>query len=85
MGLRTAGWGGDPRLARLGYTAAAALRYGLGPLFLHLPLEAAAREAVERTFKAPVEAVLASTIPWRRFLLRRADEAYELARAMSVG
>ena len=31
-GLREAGWAGDERVVRLGFTAAAALRYSVGTL-----------------------------------------------------
>jgi len=44
-GLREAGWRGDPRLARLGYTAACALRWGVVGLWWIKSLGVAGREA----------------------------------------
>ncbi len=48
-GLQEAGWVGDERLVRLGFTAAASLRYTVGAVQLVLPLmiDPSLRSAVE--------------------------------------
>ena len=45
IGLEEAGWGGDPRVARLGYTAACALRWGIVGLWWLRSLGDPAKEA----------------------------------------
>jgi hypothetical protein len=56
-GLRQAGWPGDPRLAELGYAAAATLRYSFGPLrgILWVLLDERNHPVVEQFFGRPVD------------------------------
>jgi Phosphotransferase enzyme family len=59
-GLREAGWVGDERLVRRGFTAAAALRYTVGSLRLVWPevIDPALRPAWEDVFGRPLEEVV---------------------------
>ena len=59
-GLREAGWVGDERLVRLGFTAAAALRYTVGILRLVLPVvtDPALRPDMEDVFRRPFAEVV---------------------------
>ena len=79
-GLREAGWRGEPRVARFGYTAAAALRYLLA--FAGGTMSAALREhrhaLMEQRYGRPIEELMDRAGEWRRFLLGLADEAWEL-------
>jgi hypothetical protein len=78
-GLREVGWAGSAQLVRLGYTAAAVLRYGLGVIqFLPLQLDETQRGALDQIFGHPVEEVAAHGIPIHQFLLRLAEEAQQL-------
>jgi hypothetical protein len=84
-GLREAGWRGDARLARLGYAASAALRYG--PLFALAQLAISAdeqqRAAVERTVGQPFEEHVARYGRMLPFVLERAEEARQLLTALA--
>src|SRR5687767_15160996 len=61
-GLGEAGWAGDERLVRLGFTAAAALRHTVGLLRLIVPVvsDPALRLAMEELFKRPLDEVAAA-------------------------
>ena len=78
-GLQEAGWQGDPRLARLGYTTACAARWGVVGLWWIQSLGDAVREAeLETHWNRPLQ-VLASQ--WGKtimYLLGLAEEAYQL-------
>jgi hypothetical protein len=80
-GLRAAGWRGDPRLARLGYTATAALLGGLADVGLVEP-DAASRRRVAAEVGRPYDAAVAHLVALRRFALDRADEARALLAAL---
>ena len=79
-GLREAGWQGEPRMVRFGYTAASALRYLLA--FTGISLRIALREDdhawAEQRHGRPIEEIMDREGEWRRFLLGLADEAWEL-------
>jgi hypothetical protein len=77
VGLREAGWVGDERLVRLGFTAAAALRYTVGTLRLVWPevIDPALRPAWEDLFGRPLEEVVESWAelwPFQRGLVEEA-------------
>jgi len=79
-GLRDAGWHGDPRLVRLGYAAASAVRYPIGgtaeslPFVLDENLHAVAEQIVGR----PIGEITDLWAEVFLFLLGLADEAREL-------
>jgi hypothetical protein len=60
QGLRDAGWGGDPRLARLGYLAGLQTRYNLGGLGEGLVVVFDERQHAgsERAFGRPMEEIM---------------------------
>jgi hypothetical protein len=76
-GLHAAGWDGDSRLVRLGYAAAAALRYGLFPLGIFM-LNAELSARFERVFAHSATEILDRWAMVSGFLLDRADEARRL-------
>jgi Phosphotransferase enzyme family len=82
-GLRAAGWDADPRLVRLGYTAAASLRYGLFPLGVFM-LDEDLRAHFERVFAHPVIEILDRWAEVAGFLLDQADEARRALRSGNV-
>lgn len=61
-GLRAAGWAGEARLARLGFTAAAGLRYAIGRLRLTVPMtmDPALRSRVEQMMGLSIAEVVAA-------------------------
>lgn len=79
-GLQEAGWQSDPEVARFGYAASLALRYG--PSCLRRPLSYGldkGRQAwVEQVRGRPIEEVLDRFAAVHCFLLDRADEARRL-------
>jgi hypothetical protein len=81
-GLRAAGWEGDARLARFGYTAAAALHYGLFPIGMFM-LNQNLRQRFERLFAHPAADILDRWAVLVGFLLDQADEAGRLLQAIS--
>jgi hypothetical protein len=83
-GLRDAGWNGDVREARLGYTATVALRYG--PLLgVHAQIEAdeQQRADIAQTLGHPLEDLMARYGRMLPHVLDRADEARALLAAIS--
>jgi hypothetical protein len=80
QGLRAAGWTGSREIVRLGYTAAASLRYGLFPLGVFI-LSERLRDHFERVFAHPVTEILDRWAEVAGFLLGRADEARQLLRS----
>lgn len=78
-GLRNAGWTGDERLVRLGYTACAALWMGATlPGWAAVMLDPASGVNVMAIYGRPAEEVLAGWVTLTEFLLDRADEARQL-------
>lgn len=83
-GLGAGGWGGDARLARLGYTTWLALYWGMA-----LPAAAAfwfaepMAERAVRQFGHPIEELAFAWSTLCDFALTRADEAHRLMRAIS--
>jgi hypothetical protein len=78
-GLRDAGWQGDYRLARLGYTAACALRWGIVGLWWMRSVGDAAKEAeLETHWNHPLEELIAQWAQTTNYILGLAHEAYEL-------
>jgi hypothetical protein len=82
QGLEAAGWRGDPDLARLGYTAAAALRYGLIPVGV-LVLDEAWRAHLERVWGHPATAIVDRWARLAHVLHDQADQARHLLRAIA--
>src|SRR5207247_2248725 len=80
-GLRDVGWHGDPRLVRLGYVAAAALRYTF-PIRLELRLDASRVAWVEQMFGRPLETVVDCWVGLHQFTLGLIDEARALFGAL---
>jgi hypothetical protein len=78
-GLACAGWDGDPRLVRFGYTAAASLRYGLFPMGVFLSNEHL-RAHFEQLFSHPASDVADRWAEASAFLLDQSDEARSLVR-----
>jgi len=79
-GLRDAGWAGDAPLVRLGFTAAAALRYTIGtlPLELSMVTDPALRSVVEALIGRPLEEVVEALVELWPFQFGLADEARAL-------
>jgi hypothetical protein len=79
-GLREAGWAGDERLVRLGFTTAAALRHTVGLLRLILPVvcDPALRPAMEELFGHPLEEVVEVWAELWSFQFELAEEARAL-------
>jgi hypothetical protein len=79
-GLQEAGWAGDARLVRLGFAAAAALRYTVGALRLVLPLLAdpALHPVAEGIFGRPLAEVVAAWVELWPFQAGLAAEARAL-------
>ena len=78
-GLRTAGWQGDFQIVRLGYTAAAALRWGVAGLFgLVYALVPGQQAEAERRFGSTIETLFSRWTATACFLLDLADEARSL-------
>jgi hypothetical protein len=79
-GLRDAGWRGDPRAVRLGYTAASALRYPIGGLGegLRSVLDESLHVGLEQTLGRSIEEIMDHLAELGRFSRGLADEAREL-------
>ena len=79
-GLRDAGWHGDPRQVRFGYTAASALHYSFVGLqtLLSLAFDEVARAQWEQGFGVPARDMMVQVAQEQRFLLCLADEARQL-------
>jgi hypothetical protein len=83
-GLREAGWTGDERVVRLGFTAAAALRHTVGLLRLVWPVvsDPALRPVVEDLFGHPLEEVVEAWAELWSFQFGLAEEARALLRVV---
>jgi Phosphotransferase enzyme family len=78
-GLREAGWQGDAHLARLGYTAACALRWGIVGLWWMRSLGDAGKEAeLESHWNHPLPELISQWTQTTNYLLGLAQEAYQL-------
>jgi hypothetical protein len=78
-GLRAAGWQGDERLVRLGYTACAGLWMGATlPGWAAVMLEPASGVNALAMYGRPADEVLTGWVTLTEFLLDRADEARRL-------
>jgi hypothetical protein len=79
-GLREAGWQGDPRMVRLGYTAATALRFGLCflPGATQALVTASDHSRTERVLGHPIEEIAERRGHVLRRVLASADEARAL-------
>ncbi len=77
-GLRDAGWTGDARLPRFGYSAASALRYGLDAAGLLVAGDEGFRAVWERGTEHLFEEILDRRAELQRYLLDLADEARDL-------
>jgi hypothetical protein len=79
LGLREAGWDRDDRLARLGYTAACALRWGIvGLWWLGALNDARERAEFERHWKRPMPELVSQWAQTIYHVLDLAEEAYQL-------
>jgi hypothetical protein len=82
-GLREAGWSGDSRLARLGYTSSVALWMGATlPGWAALMLGEGSEINTTSMFGRPAEELLAGWATLAEFSLDRANEARSLMRAL---
>jgi hypothetical protein len=83
-GLRDAGWVGDEREVRLGFTAAAALRFTVGAVQLVLPLltDPTLQPEIEDLFGRPFAEVVAGWAELWPYQLGLAAEARALLRAV---
>lgn len=82
-GLREAGWEGDARLVRLGYTAACALRWGVVGLWWMGSLGEAVKQAeLEKHWGRPMPELVAQWAKTTYYVLGLAQEAYQLQRAL---
>ena len=78
-GLRDAGWHGDARLVRLGYTAACALRWGVVGLWWFRSLGDSDKEAeLETHWHHPLPELTAQWAGTETYLLNLAEEAFRL-------
>jgi hypothetical protein len=79
-GLSDAGWQGDPRQVRLGYAAAAGLRYQFNDVgrWLALVLNEDLHPMILEMWGMPVEDVIDHTAQVAPFFFRLADEAVDL-------
>jgi hypothetical protein len=82
-GLRDAGWRDDPRIARLGFTAACALRWGLVGLWWMLTLDDVGERAeLEAHWNRPLPELASQWAKTEIYLLGLAEEAYELQKQL---
>jgi hypothetical protein len=79
-GLRDAGWAGEARLVRLGYTAGL-IRYNTFALGLHAAIDPGFAPRIERGFGRPFEEVLDRIAAVERYTLDVTDEARVLLAA----
>jgi hypothetical protein len=84
-GLRDAGWQGDPRQVRLGYAAAASLRYKFNDAgrWLALVLDESLHPMILQMWGMPVEQVIDHTAQFATIFDRLADEARALISALA--
>ncbi|MCA9238826.1 MAG: hypothetical protein KDA37_01440 [Planctomycetales bacterium] len=81
-GLQASGWVGDPRLMRLGFTAAAAMKY-VFPFLLHQLITADDPTWFVELFGLDDADTLRATLEKRRLILALADEARTLINQLS--
>jgi hypothetical protein len=79
QGLRQAGWQGDPQLARLGFTASSALRWGIPGLFwLKGVVDDTYPEKWVQWWQRPIPLMQQQWVQVTAYLLNLADEAFQL-------
>ncbi|HEX9388319.1 MAG TPA: phosphotransferase [Anaerolineales bacterium] len=84
-GLRDAGWQDDPRLARLGYTAACALRWGVVGLWWLRSLGDSGKQAeLETHWNRPLAELVSQWARTTTYILGLAQEAYQLREELDV-
>ena len=82
-GLREACWQGDLRVARLGYTAACALRWGLVGLWWLPSLNNVQEQAdFEKKWNRPMSELVSQWAQTAYHVLGLADEAYQLRQTL---
>jgi hypothetical protein len=81
-GLREAGWQGEKQLARFGFTASVALKYGGLLFWLGDLADAQRRAAWERGSGQSIDAFVQHQAGLVTYLLDRADEAHTLLRVI---
>jgi hypothetical protein len=82
-GLREAGWQGDDRLARLGYSAACALRWGVIGLWWLFGINNVQEQAdLEANWRRPMPELVSQWAQTGYYVLKLAEEAYELQREL---
>ncbi len=77
-GLCEAGWRGNSRLVRLGYTISSLLQWGILPDVLSYALDEEQHAALELQYKRPIEQNVEQAAAVTYLLLDRATEAYAL-------
>jgi hypothetical protein len=84
-GLRDAGWQGDPRQVRLGYAAAASLRYKFNDAgrWLALVLDENLHPMIQQMWGMPIEQVIDHSAQFATISDRLADEARTLISALA--
>jgi hypothetical protein len=82
-GLGEAGWHGDHRLVRLGFTAAAAMKYSL-PYGLQYLCTEEGLALLEQVLHQNREEALAGLVEKRAFTLDLADEARSLMKELGL-
>jgi hypothetical protein len=84
QGLRDVGWQGDPRQVRLGYAAAASLRYKFNDAgrWLALVLDENLHPMIQQMWGMPVEQVIDHSVQFATIFDRLADEARALISAL---
>ena len=82
-GLRQAGWDGDSRQVRLGFTAACALRWGLVGMWWFLALPDTSKQAeFEKKWGRPITELVSQWSKTVYYVLELAQEAYQLQRVL---
>lgn len=82
-GLREADWQGDSRLARLGHTAACALRWGVvGLWWLETLSDADERANLEKHWGRSIQQLVSQWAKTTYYVLGLAEEAYQLQRQL---
>lgn len=82
-GLRKSGWNGNEKQVRFGYTASAALRWGIAGLFwLHDPLDEKQYAFWEKRWGYPIDKIIGQWARVTYFLISLADEAESLLKIL---
>ena len=80
-GLDDAGWRGDPRLVRIGYTVGSILTFGLG--YGLFQLDKSLYPWYEQAFGRPIDEIMGLFAEQNRYLLELADETRNMLAAIN--